>query len=124
MTTDIIRVPLKVREDGVYRVGDSRVSLDVLIGEYHKGADAESIAHAYPTLQLADVYAVIAYYLQNRAEVDRYLRLREQVADRLRQEIEASQPNKDEFRERLLARQASKSPCPPGPGRRAGIFTN
>jgi uncharacterized protein (DUF433 family) len=108
LSTESIHVPLKAREDGVYRVGDSRVSFDVVIGEYHKGADPESIAHAYPTLQLADIYAVIAYYLQNRTEVDRYLRLRQKEADRLRQEIEASQPNKDEFRARLLARQAKQ----------------
>jgi uncharacterized protein (DUF433 family) len=71
LTTETIHLPLKTREGGAYRVGDSRVALDVVIGEYPKGADAESIARAYPTLQLADVYAVIAFYLQNRAEVDR-----------------------------------------------------
>jgi len=116
LAVDTIGVPLKAREDGVYRVGDSRVSLDVVINEYHRGADAESIARAYPTLKLADVYAVIAYYLLNRTEVDRYLRLREEEADRLRQEIEASQPSKEEFRQRLLARHAKQeeegaAPC-------------
>jgi uncharacterized protein (DUF433 family) len=106
LTTDTIRVPLKIREHGIYAVGDSRVSLDVVIREFHKGGDPRSIVDAYPTLQLGDVYAVIAYYLLNRAEVDQYLLFRQKEADRLRQEIEATQPNRDEFRAKLLARQA------------------
>lgn len=107
LTIDTIHVPLQKHEHGAIRVGDSRVSLDVLINEFHKGADPESIVHAYPTLQLADVYAVIAYYLQNRTEVDRYLRFRQDEVDSLRHEIEARQPNSDEFRAKLLARRVT-----------------
>jgi hypothetical protein len=39
---------------------------------------------------LTDVYAVIAYYLANREEVDAYLKERDEVANRIRQEIEAN----------------------------------
>ena len=70
------------------------------------GAEPEAIAHGYPTLNLADVYGVIAYYLRHRMEVDDYVQARRQEAEKLRREIEAEQPNRVELREKLLARKA------------------
>jgi lipoprotein NlpI len=52
---------------------------------------------------LADVYSVIGYYLQNRAEVDAYVREQRQLADDARRAYEADHPN-DPLRELLLAR--------------------
>ncbi len=99
-------VPLRTDEHGVIRVGDSQVLLDIVIREFNNGSDPEGIVHGYSTLQLADVYAVIAYYLRHRAEVDAYLDARREEAARLRQEIEAKQPNRAELRAKLLARKA------------------
>jgi uncharacterized protein (DUF433 family) len=99
-------VPLGTDEHGVIRVGDSRVVLEVVIRAFHSGADPEGIVHGYPTLELADVYAVIAYYLRHRQEVDEYLHARREEAERLRQEIEAKQPGRAELRAKLLARKA------------------
>jgi uncharacterized protein (DUF433 family) len=99
-------VPLREDEHGVVRVGDSQVLLDVVIRAFHNGADPESIAHGYSTLRLADVYAVIAYYLRHQQEVDQYLHSRRDEAERLRQEIEAKQPDRMDLRARLLARKA------------------
>ena len=56
------------------------------------------------TLQLEDVYAVLAYYLAHRVEVDDYLREQEADADNLWQESK-SRPDYQEFRTRLLARK-------------------
>jgi uncharacterized protein (DUF433 family) len=99
-------VPLRTDEHGVIRVGDSQVLLDIVIRAFNNGADPEGIVHGYPTLHLADVYAVIAYYLRHRKEVDEYLHTRREEAERLRQEIEAKQPNRAELRAKLLARKA------------------
>jgi tRNA C32,U32 (ribose-2'-O)-methylase TrmJ len=88
------------------RVGDSQVLLDVVIREFNNGAEPEAIAHGYPTLNLADVYAVIAYYLRHQNDVDQYHGGRRQEAEKLRQEIEAKQPNRAELRAKLLARKA------------------
>jgi len=99
-------VPLRTDENGVHRVGDSQVLLDVVIREFNNGADPESIANSYSSLELADVYGVIAYYLRHRAEIDEYLNARRQEAQQLRQEIEAKQPDRAELRTRLLARKA------------------
>jgi uncharacterized protein (DUF433 family) len=98
-------VPLRADERGALRVGDSRVTLDVLINEYEEGADAESIVHDYPTLRLADVYAVLAYYLRHKDTVNEYLRIRQAEAAALRKEIESCQPSYAELRAKLLARR-------------------
>lgn len=99
-------IPLRTDEYGVIRVGDSQVVLDIVLREFNNGADPEGIAHGYPTLNLADVYGAIAYYLRHRKEVDEYLQTRREEAERLRQQIEAKQPNRDELRAKLLARKA------------------
>src|SRR5947199_7194215 len=99
-------IPLRVDEHGVIRVGESQVLLDIVIRAFHNGAEPEAIAHGYPTLNLADVYGVIAYYLRHRKDIDDYLHARRQQAETLRQEIEAKQPNRAELRAKLLGRKA------------------
>jgi uncharacterized protein (DUF433 family) len=106
LTLHIDPLPLRIDEYGVIRVGDSQVLLDIVIREFHNGAEPEAIAHGYPTLNLADVYAVLAYYLRHRQEIDDYLDTRHQEAEKLRQEIEARQPSRVELRAKLLARKA------------------
>jgi len=68
------------------------------------GETPEEIADGFPTLALADVYAVIGYYLQHRSEVDEYLRRRREVADEVRRQNEA-RFSPTGVRERLLARR-------------------
>jgi uncharacterized protein (DUF433 family) len=108
--------PLRSDEHGVIRVGDSQVLLDVVIRAFNDGADPETIVHGFPTLNLADVYGLIAYYLRHRKEVEDYLHTRRQEAEQLRQEIEAKQPSRVELRAKLLARKAQMelAHAPPG----------
>lgn len=82
-------LPLRLDERGAYRVGPSRVLLDTVIFAYQSGEGPEEIARNYPSVQLADVYSVIGYYLGHRAEVDAYLESRRQEADALRHRLEA-----------------------------------
>jgi uncharacterized protein (DUF433 family) len=106
MTIHADPVPLRLDEGGAIRVGPSRVVLDLVIHAYQAGDAPEAIVHKYSTLNLADVYAVIAYYLRHRAEVDDFLRQREAQAAELQRKIEASQPPLPDLRARWLARQA------------------
>ena len=97
-------VPLYMNEAGVLRIIGTRVSLDSVIYAFKEGATPEEIVQQYPTLDLADVYSVIAYYLQNRAEVEQYLEKNKVEIEELRKEIEA-RFNHHGLRERLLARK-------------------
>ena len=69
-------IPLEVDANGVVRVGGTRITLDTIVAAFSQGATAEEITHQYPSLHLADVYAVIAYYLRRRETVESYLQHR------------------------------------------------
>jgi len=97
-------IKLTQTEAGVLRIGDSRVSLDTVIIAFGQGATPEQIVEDYDSLELAEVYAVISYYLQNREEVEAYLTQRKVQRDELRREIE-SRSNPQGIREKLLARR-------------------
>ncbi len=81
--------PLRVDEGGVVRVGKGRISLDLIVEQYENGMTPEDMVRAYDTLVLADVHAVIAYYLRHRDDVWTYLRRRAEEAESLRARIEA-----------------------------------
>src|SRR5947207_13927664 len=96
--------PLTPTADGVIRVGKTRVTLDTVIAAFNEGATAEEIAQQYSALTLADVYTVIAYYLNHKTDVDAYLQAGEEVARQVRADNEA-RFNPVGVRERLLARR-------------------
>ncbi|HKI18658.1 MAG TPA: DUF433 domain-containing protein [Isosphaeraceae bacterium] len=77
-------------ENGVLRVGDTRVLLDSVVAAFHQGHSAETIAQRYPVLSLAEVYGAIAYYLANRDDVDQYLRRQDEVWKQFREQANAA----------------------------------
>jgi uncharacterized protein (DUF433 family) len=108
------RPPLRVDEGGAIRVGTSRISLDLVVEQYENGMTPEDLVRAYDTLVLADVHAVIAYYLRHKGAVKDYLKRREAEAQALQAKIEAEQPRIT--REELLARRRAteKANAPAG----------
>jgi len=88
---------------GVYRVGATRVSLDLVVRAFNRGANFEEIVQKYDALQLPDVYQVIGYYLKHADELAEYFE------DRARGEgaLLASHPEWAPIglRDRLLARR-------------------
>lgn len=99
--------PLTPDQDGVMRVGATRVTLATIVAAFHEGATAETIVQQYPSLALADVYAVIGYYLRHQADVDAYLAEQQVEADQVRQQNEA-RFNPVGVRARLLARRTQE----------------
>jgi uncharacterized protein (DUF433 family) len=99
--------PLRQDASGALRIGRSRVLLELVVRAFQDGATPEAIAQRYPAATLADIYAVIAYYLRHRQEIEAYLTEREQRAQEVRQRIEDHQGNLADLRDRLLARQRS-----------------
>jgi uncharacterized protein (DUF433 family) len=101
-------VPLTVSKDGIVFVAGTRVPIDTVVYAFREGATAEQIAEDYSAIKLADVYAVISYYLNHRDEVDAHLLRQESDREAVRRANEARFPSKD-IRERLLARLQNRS---------------
>lgn len=95
--------PLTTGDDGVVRVGGTRVTLDTVVEAFREGLTPEEIQQQYPSLDLALVYAAVTYYLRHRSEVEDYLRDRGRHREAVRQEVE-SRFDPSGIRERLLAR--------------------
>ncbi len=97
-------IPLAKDANGVYRVAGSRITLDLIVRAFNRGATAEEIVQDFPSLQLPDVYQVIGYYLKHSSELAKYLE------QRAREEQELLDTHEEEWsprglRERLLARR-------------------
>ena len=97
-------LPLQQGADGVIRIGGTRVTLDTLVAAFDSGATAEEITHQYPSIALADVYSVIAYYLRHQSDVRAYLAERQKQATQVREENER-RFDPTGIRDRLLARR-------------------
>jgi len=102
-------VPLFTDPHGAIRIRGTRVLLDVIVTAFRAGATAEEIVQKFPTLQLPDVYQVIAYYLNHIPEIDSYLSQRQVEATALRTEIE-QRFDPVGLRARLLARRNTGRP--------------
>lgn len=100
--------PLRLNRDGVLCVRGTRVPLDTVVASYQEGASPEEIVLAYDSLDLADVYQAVAFYLRHRPAVEAYLAERQQKAEGVRRENQARWPT-DGLRERLLARRRKAS---------------
>jgi uncharacterized protein (DUF433 family) len=69
------------RIEGVYRVGDTRVSLDSLVYLFREGMSVESMVESYPALTLEEVHGALAFYLANESEIDAYLADGERISE-------------------------------------------
>jgi uncharacterized protein (DUF433 family) len=99
---ETVALPLKMDEHGTIRVSGTRVTLDTVVACYHQGDSPEAIHEGFDVLPLNDIYAVIAYYLAHRDELDAYLKSGREEAERLRREWEAScTPEQKAFDERI-----------------------
>jgi uncharacterized protein (DUF433 family) len=98
------KIPIETDKDGVIRVGNTRVTLETLVTAFNSGSTAEEIVYQFPVLNLADVYAVITYYLRNRDTVEKYLNKRKQRAEQVKRQNQ-NKENMNDVRKRLLARQ-------------------
>lgn len=104
MQLPVVADPVPLSQDGpVIRVAGTRVTLDTIVAAFSRGDSAEEIAEGFSSLELADVYAVLSYYLHHRSEVDEYLARRARESETLQQEIEA-EPGYQEYLQDLSAR--------------------
>ena len=85
----------------------TRVPLGTVVTQFKQGATAEEIVVQFDSLNLADVYAVIAFYLRHQNEVEAYLQERERISEQVRAEVERRFPSKG-LRDRLLSRRQAR----------------
>lgn len=65
-------IPLARGAHGVYRAGGRRVTLDLVVRAFNRGAAAEEIVQQYGDPRLPDVYQVIGYCLKHADELAEY----------------------------------------------------
>jgi len=94
--------------EGVYRVGDTRVSLDSLVYLFREGMSAESVVESYPALTLEQVHGALAFYLANQKEIDAYLADGQRAAES--QHRQSRQANAELIAKLQRARHASQIP--------------
>jgi uncharacterized protein (DUF433 family) len=99
-------VPLVQLETGGVRVRNSRVSLDTIIIRTQVGDTVERIHSGFPTVSVSQIKEILAWYFDNKADVDEYIRQGQEEAQRLRQWIESQPGYKKVSREELLRRKA------------------
>jgi uncharacterized protein (DUF433 family) len=62
------------QRNGGYYVAGTRISLDSIVYSFNRGNSPEHILEQFPLLiKLSRVYGAIAFYLDHKAEIDRYL---------------------------------------------------
>lgn len=102
-----ISVPLHMDDTGTIRVCRTRITLDVILECHLAGQTVEQIHESFPDVPIAAIHAIVSYYLQHRNAVDGYLRDRQEQANALQAQVEATQ-GKTITRDQLLGRMQRK----------------
>lgn len=104
MTNLTLTTPLEVWEDGTIRVTNSRVTLDVIVRQFKLGATAEQIQEDFSSLGLREIYAVLAFYLDQTETVEDYLKKQKADAQETIDFIKQNMPT-ETLRTSIRARQ-------------------
>jgi uncharacterized protein (DUF433 family) len=94
--------------DGYIHVAGHRVGLQDVVYYYNEGHSAEGLAEMFPTLTLALVHKLIAFYLEHQVDVDAYLG-RCEVEMTQQRATAACGPDLAELRRRLAAKQTARA---------------
>jgi uncharacterized protein (DUF433 family) len=71
---------------GRIRIDGTRITVHRVAALYKQGQAAEEIAQTYAHLSLGQVYAALAYYHANRAEIDAELASADSLYDELKRQ--------------------------------------
>lgn len=101
-----VDVPIHWQANGTARVAP-RVNLEFVLWSHQEGMRPEEIVRRLPALDLADVYAVIAYSLRHPEETADYLRGVAEMEECARAELDPLHPDRHERMARIRARHAA-----------------
>jgi uncharacterized protein (DUF433 family) len=94
--------------DGEIRIVGHRIGLAHVVREYNRGSTADLLHLRFPTLSLATIHKLLAFYLENRAEVDAYVAADDVELKRLEELYtrDRKAPTLEELRERMKSKLA------------------
>jgi uncharacterized protein (DUF433 family) len=92
--------------DGYIHLAGHRIGLQDVVYSYNEGCSAEELCEVFPTLPLAVAHKVIAFYLDNAADVDQYVSSCEAEMEKQRAAVPRG-PDRAELRRRLAAKQST-----------------
>src|SRR5258708_4726029 len=97
-------------EGGFIHLSGHRLGLHHVVYLYNEGHSAEMLAAHYPSLPLSVAHKVIAFYIENSAEVDAYVARHDKEMER---QISAANPPPSvaELRTRLEASRQAAQPA-------------
>jgi len=73
---------------GKPRIAGSRIRVqDVYLWHELQGKSADAIVAEYPQLTVADVYAALTYFWDNRAEIERQMKAEEEFVAEMRAKL-------------------------------------
>jgi uncharacterized protein (DUF433 family) len=84
--SDSLTIPLH-REGETLLVGETKLPLELVLNAYLRGASAEQIATRF-VIPVETVYTLIAYYHQNKVELNAYLKKQQKQGEAHRKQIE------------------------------------
>lgn len=84
--SDTLAIPLH-REGETLLVTGTKLPLELVLNAYLRGSSAEQIATRF-VIPVEAVYALIAYYHQNKAELNTYLKEQEKKREVYNKQIE------------------------------------
>jgi uncharacterized protein (DUF433 family) len=91
-------------QKGELRLTGHRIDLFHFVDFYNEGNSAEMLLGLFPTLNLALIHKVIAFYLENKADVDAYVTHCETEIER-HQVATSPAPTINELKARLIAKE-------------------
>jgi uncharacterized protein (DUF433 family) len=98
-------LPLVNDRAGGYRIGNTRVSLELVLEAFDAGLSPEQIVSDYDVLDLADVYALKSHWLRHPDWAREYLQWAKEAAEQSTQRIASLPTSQDGFKARLLAKR-------------------
>jgi uncharacterized protein (DUF433 family) len=104
----IMQLPefLTADDHGFIGLTDHRIGLHHIVRLYQEGYSPEMIGESFPTISLSLIHRVIAFYLDHREDVDRYVAVEEKDA-LARERASTGTPRLAELRQRIQDRKTS-----------------
>jgi uncharacterized protein (DUF433 family) len=72
---------------GHIRIDGTRITVHRIASLYKQGLSAEDVVQTYPHLSLCQVYAALAFYHGNRANIDAELAAEDAAYDELKDQV-------------------------------------